>query len=509
MNPDTDRESRLLVVSNRLPVTVTREGDTLRLKQGAGGLVTAMAPVLRDRGGVWIGWPGSSESGLGAVCREFSRQAGYLLQPVELDDDDVAGFYQGFSNEIIWPLFHEFLLPCRFVPSYWEAYARANAKFTQAVAGVVKPGDFLWVHDYHLMLMASQIRDLGIKNRMGFFLHIPFPPADIFLKLPWRRQVLDSLMSFDLLGFQTPRDRLNFAESVKRLHKDAKQRGRGQVVSLTAGGRQTRVGAFPISIDFKAFSEVALRPAAVEKSRKLREAFATEHIIFGAERLDYTKGLAERLDAFALLLETNPELHRRVSLVQIMAPSREDVPMYRELKATLERMVGEINGRFASPGWTPVHYISRGVPMEELILYYLAADICLVTSLRDGMNLVAKEYVACNVRRSGTLCLSEFAGAAMEFHRHATMINPFDIQGMATAIKEALTTPDKEKRRHMRAMRDHVRRFDIFHWVDAFLLASFSRRLGDFPTQGTELAQGCGQLMGPPWNLGETSIPEQ
>lgn len=509
MSPESDMEQRLLVVSNRLPVTIKRDGDSLRLKQGAGGLVTAMAPVLRDRGGVWIGWPGSSEAGLGEVFREFSRQAGYLLQPVELDADDVAGFYQGFSNEIIWPLFHEFLTPCRFVPSYWEAYERANAKFSQVVANTVKPDDYLWVHDYHLMLMAGQIRKLGIRNRMGFFLHIPFPPADIFLKLPWRGQVLDSLMDFDLLGFQTPRDRFNFVESVKRLHKDAKQRGRGQVVSLTAGGRQIRVGAFPISIDYKAFNETAARPAAVEKSLRLREAFATPHILFGAERLDYTKGLAERLDAFALLLETNPELHRQVSLVQITAPSREDVPMYRELKATLERMVGEINGRFASPGWTPVHYISRGVPMEELILYYMAADVCLVTSLRDGMNLVAKEYVACNVRRSGTLCLSEFAGAAMEFHRHATMVNPFDIQGMATAMRAALTTPAKEKRRHMRAMREHVRRFDIFHWVDAFLLASFSRRLGDFPTQGTELAQGRGQLMGPPWHLVEPGGSEQ
>ena len=500
MDHDPISDRRLIVVSNRLPISVVREGQTLRLNQGAGGLVTAMAPVLRDRGGLWIGWPGAVEGGLNALCREFSREAGYLLRPVHLDEADVAEFYQGFSNEIIWPLFHEFLRPCKFLPSYWEAYKRVNQKFTKAVIAAGKPEDFVWVHDYHLMLMAKQLKEAGKQYRTGFFLHIPFPPPDIFLKLPWRRQLVDALLEFDLIGFQTLRDRVNFSEAVKRLHPGSKQRGRGQVVSVNAGGHQTRIGGFPISIDFKGFVNTASQPQAVKSVKELREAFGDRYLVFGADRLDYSKGIPERLDAFALLLATYPEMRERISMIQVTVPSREEVPMYQEMKAQVERMVGEINGRFATPGWTPIHYIYRNLPREELISFYQAADMCIVTSLRDGMNLVAKEYVACNIAATGTLCLSEFAGAAMEFHRHAVMINPVDVQGVAQAIRDATQTPLQVRRKHMRAMRDVLRRFDIFHWVDSFLLAAISKRLGDFPTKQGDFYLTVRDRMGPPWD---------
>lgn len=500
MSQNSTDDRRLIVVSNRLPIRVVRENDKLQLKQGAGGLVTAMAPVLRDRGGLWIGWPGTVEKNMNALCREFSREAGYLLRPVQLDEADVAGFYQGFSNEIIWPLFHEFLMPCKFLPSYWESFQRANQKFSNAVAAAGKPEDFVWVHDYHLMLMAKQLKEMGKSYRTGFFLHIPFPPPDIFLKLPWRKQVVDALLDFDLIGFQTLRDRVNFSDSVKRVYPGSKLRGRGQVVSVSSEGRQTRIGGFPISIDFRSFINTASQPQAVAKAQELRQAFGNRYIVFGADRLDYSKGIPERLDAFALLLETSPELRERVCLVQVTVPSREDVPMYRDMKAQVERMVSEINGRYATPGWTPIHYIYRNLPREELISFYQAADMCIITSLRDGMNLVAKEYVACNTSGTGTLCLSEFAGAAMEFHRHAAMINPFDAQGVAQAIREAMDTPINVRRKHMRAMRDVLRRFDIFHWVDSFLLAAISKRLGDFPTKQGDFYLTVRDRMGPPWD---------
>ncbi|MFZ5427781.1 MAG: alpha,alpha-trehalose-phosphate synthase (UDP-forming) [Thermodesulfobacteriota bacterium] len=497
---ESHKDKRLIVVSNRLPISVTREDGALTLKQGAGGLVTAMAPVLRDRGGLWIGWPGAVEKGMARLCREFSKEAGYLLGPVELDGADVAGFYQGFSNEIIWPLFHEFLMPCNFLPSYWDSFQRANRKFSEIVAKACDADDFIWVHDYHLMLMAAQVKGMGLKLPMGFFLHIPFPPADIFLKLPWRREVVDALLEFDLLGFQTMRDRVNFFEAVKRIYPKAVKRGRGQVVSVSAGGKQTRIGSFPISIDFRSFVNAASQPESKDHAAGIRKAFHNRYLIFGADRLDYSKGIPERLDAFSHLLNESPELREKVCFVQVMVPSREDVPMYQEMKNRVEGMVGEINGRHATPGWTPVHYTYRNLPREELVSYYQAADMTVVSSLRDGMNLVAKEYVACNVQEKGVLCLSEFAGAAMEFHRHALMVNPFDAQGMARAMRSAMESSVQERRRNMRAMRDIVRRFDIFHWVDSFLMAAFSKRLGDFPTRQGDFYLTQMEKMGPPWD---------
>ncbi|WP_243438192.1 alpha,alpha-trehalose-phosphate synthase (UDP-forming) [Fundidesulfovibrio soli] len=508
MPNESRRDKRLVVVSNRLPVSVVREAGALRLKQGAGGLVTAMAPVLRDRGGLWIGWPGAVEKDMASLCREFSREAGYLLRPVELDEEDVDGFYHGFSNEILWPLFHEFLMPCNFDPSFWEAYKRANAKFSAAVAAATKPGDFVWVHDYHLMLLAAQAKEAGRDTRMGFFLHIPFPPADIFLKLPWRKQIIDALLEFDLLGFQTVRDRVNFFEAVQRIYPKAYKRGRGQVISVSAGGKQTRLGSFPISIDFRAFVNAASQPASQVAAEQIRKDVGDRYLLFGADRQDYSKGIPERIAAFGQMLRMFPELKEKVCFIQIIVPSRENVPMYREIKTQVESMVSEINGRHATPGWTPLHYFYRNLPHEELIHYYRAADVALVTPLRDGMNLVAKEYVACNTRENGTLILSEFAGAAMEFHRHALMVNPFDTLGTAEAIRRAMDISPAVRKRHMRALRDIVRRFDIFHWVDSYLMAAISKRLGDFPTKQGDFYQTIRDRLGPPWDAEDDSASD-
>jgi alpha,alpha-trehalose-phosphate synthase [UDP-forming] len=494
-------QKHFIVVSNRLPISVKRNQEgVLTATQGAGGLVTALAPVLKNRGGIWLGWPGTSEKGVTALCKTFSRDAGYFLRPVELDDKEVEGFYRGFSNEILWPLFHEFQMPCVFLPAYWEAYRSANLKFAKAAAAASSDADFIWVHDYHLMLVAKMLKEAGRRSRVGFFLHIPFPPADIFLKIPWRRQLIDALLDYDLIGFQTLRDRRNFFEVVKRLYPGAVKKGRGQVTTLTADGRTSRIGSFPIGIDYRSFAHEATQPERKTASLEIREAFGGLFLLFGADRLDYTKGVPQRLDALRVALERFPELLGKICLIQVLVPSREEVPRYWAMKEEIERMVGELNGRFATPGWTPVHFTYRNIPREELIGYYLAADMALITPLRDGMNLVAKEYCACNVTESGILCLSEFAGAAMELHHHAVMVNPFDVDGMAEAIRDGALMVIGKRRRRMRAIRSILRRFDIFWWVDTFLEAGFSKHLEDFPPQA-DYWEALESVNGPPWDV--------
>jgi len=435
------------------------------------------------------------------MCRTFSRQAGYLLRPVALTDEEVEGFYQGFSNEILWPLFHEFQMPCNFFPSYWEAYQTANEKYAQAIAEAVTGEEFIWVHDYHLMLMAGLLKESGCRSRVGFFLHIPFPPADIFLKIPWRHQLIDAMLDYDLIGFQTLRDRRNFLEVVKRVFPSASRKGRGQVITLSADGRSPRLGAFPIGIDFKAFAAAAARPDRQAAARAIRAAFEDRFLLFAADRLDYTKGVPQRLDALSTALTRYPELCGRGCLIQVLVPSREGVAQYQSMKVEIERMVGQLNGRFAMPGWAPVHFFYRNLPPDELVAYYAAADMALVTPLRDGMNLVAKEYAACNVTETGILCLSEFAGAAMELHRHAVMVNPFDVEAVAEAIRDGVHMELPRRRRRMRAIRSIVRRYDIFWWVDTFLNAAFSKHLDDFPPLDAAYWETLEATQGPPWDV--------
>jgi len=500
MNP-RDTKRRFIVVSNRLPLSIKRgENGELTASQGAGGLVTALAPALKNRGGMWIGWPGTSEEGALAMCRTFSREAGYLLHPVALTDAEVAGFYRGFSNEILWPLFHEFQMPCNFFPAYWEAYRSANRKFMEATAAVTTDEDFIWVHDYHLMLVAGMLKELGRTSRTGFFLHIPFPPADIFLKIPWRKELLDALLEYDLIGFQTVRDRRNFSESVKRVYPAATRKGRGQVTTLLANGRSPRLGAFPIGIDFRAFAREAAQPKLQEAARDIRSALGDRFLLFGADRLDYTKGVPQRLEALRAAFERYPELRGKICLVQVLVPSREEVPQYLAMKKEIEQLVGEINGRYSMLGWVPVHFAYRNLSRENLIASYVAADMALVTPLRDGMNLVAKEYAACNTRETGILCLSEFAGAAMELHRHALMVNPFDVDGMAAAIRDGVRMDVRERRHRMRAIRTILRRYDIYWWVNAFLEGAFSTHLEDFPPCEANWA-GLDATQGPPWDV--------
>lgn len=474
---------RFAAVSNRLPITLSRDEDgTVHPVPGAGGLVTALAPVLSNRGGQWVGWPGVEEADdLEAILNEASRAAGYVLRPVHLTASDAHLYYNGFSNGIIWPLFHDLPSLCNFTPEAWDAYQRVNRDFAEVVARWSTDSEYIWVHDYQLMRVGAELREMGIKEPLGFFLHIPFPPLDMFLRLPWRAEVLRALLAYDLVGFQTLRDRRNFLYCVRHLLPGCTTRGKGSVVRVEYEGREVRVGSFPISIDYSDFEHRAAGETVQRAARTLREQLGEPTLILGVDRLDYTKGIPEKLDAFRRALLRYPDLQGKTTLVQVAVPSRLDVPEYQALRARIERLVGEINGQFTRGGWAPIQYIFRPLERTELLAHYVAADIALITPLKDGMNLVAKEYCASNTHENGTLILSEFAGAASQMHRWALTVNPHDVDGVATAIHRACTMKPGDVRSRMRHLRRSIKANDIYRWVDDFLRAAASKTLHDFP----------------------------
>lgn len=468
---------RLVIVSNRLPIVIER-GDLgeWQVQPGSGGLVTALAPILRDRGGLWIGWPGTVEEvDLDELVAIGSQDAGYMFKPVLLTAEEADQYYFGFSNEIMWPLFHDMHSRCNFDPAYWNMYQAVNRKFTQVIAQNTGMNDYIWVHDYHLMLVAKELRGMGLEHKIGFFLHTPFPPLDIYMKLPWRSQILEALLEYDLVGFQTRRDRNNFIQCVEALIKGIHYDARRQVSTITVLNREIKVGIFPISIDFKEFARQAAAKSVAERASQLYEAIPNCQIILGVDRLDYSKGIPEKLRAFRNALERFDDLHGNVSLVQIVVPSREDIPEYQGLKAEIEGLVSEINGKFTQSGWIPIHYIFRSLDRIELLAYYRSADIALVTPLKDGMNLVAKEYCAAKVDTSGVLILSEFAGAATQLRGSSLLVNPYDIEGAANAIHRAYNMSTDERRSRMRRLRKSIAKRDIFWWLDFFLRAAIAK----------------------------------
>jgi trehalose 6-phosphate synthase len=486
VTPVVSRErERLIVVSNRLPFNFRRNDEgRWHAEQASGGLVSALLPVLRHRGGMWIGWTGASgeDPELTASLEAVGAGAGYILKSVPLTEEEVQNFYYGFANEVIWPLFHDLQSLCNFEPAYWRTYLEVNRKFAAAVHASVGPTDFIWVHDYHLMNMAAELRRMEVSSRIGFFLHIPFPPLDLFLKLPWRMELMTALLQFDVLGFQTMRDRRNFVQCVHALVKDAEIEGRGQVLLASVTGRMVRIGSFPIGIDYNAFMRQAATEEVAERARELHRLLPKRKLILGVDRLDYTKGIPLRLKAFQILLERYPELRERVSFIQVVVPSREDIPQYRDLKIEIERLVGKINGGFVHPGgWVPVWYVYRNLTRLDLLAYYRAADIALVTPFKDGMNLVAKEYCACSIEEDCALILSEFAGAAAQLAKGALLVNPYDVEGVADAIHRAYHMDQRERQARMRQMRRSIRAQDVFWWVDSFLRAAITKDLRAFP----------------------------
>ncbi len=484
LTESSENLGRLVVVSNRLPVVLSREQDSgaWRVSPGSGGLVTALAPVLKDRGGLWIGWPGTGDEDAVSFLRDHSspESVGYTLRPVPLEQREEDLYYKGFSNGVIWPLFHDLLMRASFDPECFRAYEEVNDKFARVIAEFTREEDYIWVQDYHLMLVAAALQRMGLRRRTGFFLHIPFPSLDIFTKLPWRFQVLKGLLSYDLIGFQTARDRRNFVQCVRALMPGSKCAGSRSVSTLTTPERELRVGSFPIGIDARRFMGEARSKEVADRAWFIHEALPERKLVLGIDRLDYTKGIPQRIMAVGDALRRYPDLRGKITFIQVVVPSREDVPEYRQLRREVERLVGQINGQFTMSGWTPIHYIYRPLTREELLSYYRTTEIALITPLKDGMNLIAKEYCACSVD-DGVLVLSEFAGAAAQLQTGALLVNPHDIEGTADALARAYHMDRDERRARMRRLRRKVARQDVFKWVDAFLRAAISKDLSAFP----------------------------
>jgi trehalose 6-phosphate synthase len=455
-----------VVVANRLPVDITVEPDgSLSWARSPGGLVTALAPIMQKNAGAWVGWSGSA----GFDHEPFDGE-GMRLWPVPLSEQEVADFYEGFSNATLWPLYHDVIVAPEFHRNWWNAYVAVNRRFAAAAAEAVAPGGTVWVHDYQLQLVPAVLRLLRPDVKIGFFNHIPFPPVEIFGQLPWRRQVVDGLLGADLVGFQRPGDAANFLRAARRL---TGLQVRGPQVTIpgrwSRPDRQVRAQAFPISIDAAAFDELARTPAVLARAKEIRKNLGNpEVLLLGVDRLDYTKGIRHRLKAFGELLEDGQLRVPEASMVQVASPSRERVEQYRQLRDEVEVTVGRINGDYGTLGRAAVHYLHHSYPMEEMAALYRAADVMLVTSLRDGMNLVAKEYIAARSDLGGALVLSEFTGAADELHQ-ALQINPHDIDGTKATIMRAVGMEPREGRRRMRSMRRRVLQHDVQRWADDFL----------------------------------------
>jgi trehalose 6-phosphate synthase/phosphatase len=373
---------------------------------------------------------------------------------------------------VIWPLFHDLQNFCNFEPTYWQTYKEVNDRYAEAIARHSRPNDFIWVHDYHLMYVAQALREHGVSRKLSaltFFLHIPFPPYDIFSKLPQPQRLLRALLQFDLLGFQTRRDLRNFLGCVRRVMSDAKVVPHRELQSVRFERREIRLGHFPIGIDFDSFENGAASQGVAQRSRQLRASFPDCQLVLGVDRLDYSKGIPERLRAFRNALERHPELRGRVVLIQVVVPSRVEIPRYHEFKDRIDRLVGDINGCFSTSNWLPVQYHFRCLDRDDLLAHYRGCDIAFVTPLKDGMNLVAKEYCACRIDKEGVLILSHFAGAAEQLKPGAVLVNPYDVEEMADAVLQAFRMSEAERSARMKRMKRLVRDENVFWWVDSFL----------------------------------------
>jgi trehalose 6-phosphate synthase len=451
----------LVIVANRLPVdrVVDADGSTT-WRRSPGGLVSALSPVMNTQEGAWIGWPGD----VGEEMSPFEHE-GMTLVPVSMTAEEYEEYYEGFSNATLWPLYHDVVAKPEFHREWWDSYVTVNRRFAEAAAEVAADGAMIWIQDYQLQLVPTFLRQLRPDLRIGFFLHIPFPPAELFSQLPWRREILEGLLGADLVGFQLPGAAQNFIRLVRervghKTHRDS---------VYLPDGRMVTAKAFPISIDTAGFTELARSEPVQERAAQIREDLGNPRRIFlGIDRLDYTKGIYARLRAFSELIHDGHFTVEDATFVQVASPSRERVDQYRILRDDIDRLVGHINGDLGRIGRPAISYLNASFPQAEMAALYVASDIMVVTPFRDGMNLVAKEYVACRYDDNGALVLSEFAGAAAEL-RQAYLVNPYDINGMKAQMLEAYRAEDKELTKRMRAMRKTIAENDVDNWASNFL----------------------------------------
>jgi trehalose 6-phosphate synthase/phosphatase len=472
---------RLLIVSNRLPFTAEPTEDDVVIRPSSGGLATGLSGPHKTTGGLWIGWPGDLSSVRPALKQTLQaryREAGTV--PVGLSKAQIRGFYDGFSNGVLWPLFHQLANVDRDASRNWKTYQEVNRIFAEAVIEHYQPGDTIWVHDYQLCLVPGILRERLPDARIGFFLHIPFPSSESFRILPWRAALLRGMLGADLIGFHTQAYRRHFHRALLLVL--------GLLVEedgVVCDGRRVQLGVFPMGIDATRFARDAQTPEIQAAVEAMRSEGGEQRMLLGVDRLDYTKGIGRRIVAIDRLLERFPEWREKVRLVQVIVPSRATVASYERLRRELDELVGRINGRHATQNWVPIHNIFRSLTREELIGLYASCDAMLVTPLRDGMNLVAKEFLATRAHEDGALILSEFAGAAAEL-TEAVLVNPYDVDGVAEAIDRALKMSGEEQQRRMKRLRARVFGYDVYRWTDKFLTDLESASLSRTPSSGEE-----------------------
>jgi trehalose 6-phosphate synthase/phosphatase len=453
---------KTIIVSNRLPVRIEREGDELTYRPSEGGLATGLGSIYKEGNNIWIGWPGASfesEELKSEVTEGLKTES---MRPVFLTEEEVESFYLGFSNQTLWPAFHYFVQYIDYSNDNFEHYEGVNRKFADTISQNLEPGDTVWVHDYQLLMVPGFLREKHPDITIGFFQHIPFPSYEVFRTLPWRRKLLHGILGSDYIAFHTYDDMRHFLSSVHRLVGYPYQ---GNQIQLK--DRVVVADSLPMGIDYEKYRENAMHAEAVERAERYRESLGGQRMILSMDRLDYSKGIPKRLEAFDAFLDKYPDFKEKVSLLLIVVPSRDKVPNYQALKEQVDELVGKINSKHGRISWTPIHYFYRSYPFRALGAFYRMCDVAMITPLRDGMNLVCKEYVASRENQDGVLILSEMAGSSKEL-ADAILVNPNDQDEMVEAVYRALTMDKEEQRVHMRIMQETVSTYNIFHWVKVF-----------------------------------------
>lgn len=456
--------NRTIIVSNRLPVRLVENNGGYSFTTSEGGLATGLDSIYKEEGNVWVGWPGMEITDAKMQLQVRQSLAEKNLNPVFLTQEEISNYYEGFSNEVLWPVFHYMPSYARYQQHYWDSYLEVNRKFCEAVVDIASPGDVIWVHDYQLLLLPGLIRQALPDTTIGFFQHVPFPSYELFRLIPWRLEILEGMLGADLIGFHTFDDARYFVHSTRRLMSSLVSTSN----EITYHDRNILVDSFPMGIDSDKFSGLVSLPAVADHRASLDRTFVNIKVILSIDRLDYSKGILQRLEAFELFLQMHSEYVGKLVLYMIVVPSRDSVPQYRDLRDDIDKFVGSINARYRTIDWQPVYYFYRSFPVEELSALYSKADICLVTPMRDGMNLVCKEYIASRHEDDGVLILSEMAGSAKELV-DAILVNPNNIGSITNAIFEALNMPSEEQTRRMKLMKEIVRKFNITHWVKLFM----------------------------------------
>ena len=455
---------KTIIVSNRLPIKISRdENDELIYLPSEGGLATGLGSIYKQGGNIWIGWPGlpvNKTKEKDEICNHLRKEN---MSPVFLTAAEIHDFYEGFSNETLWPNFHYFNQHTVYDEELWKAYKKVNRKFAKEIESNLEEGDTLWIHDYQLLLLPAMVREIKQNLSIGFFLHIPFPSYESFRLLPWRRELLNGMMGADFLGFHTYDDMRHFLSSVNRLAGIGNSNGQ-----ITVGNRPVLADALPMGIDYDKYANAAALPDTLDREVRYRTSLGEVKLILTIDRLDYSKGIPQRLLALERFLEENRDFHGGVSMLMVVVPSRDNVPKYAQLKDEIELLVGRINGKFGRINWTPIHYFYRSFPLNALSAFYRMAHVALVTPMRDGMNLVCKEFIASKLDKKGVLILSEMAGSSKELS-DAILINPNDIEQMVEAIKEALVMPEEEQISRMEIMQNSLKRYNIHAWVNLFM----------------------------------------